>query len=681
MCGRNRLGPKRIPPMRWRSHVPLAVLITLLRLPYVFAQAESELTELSIEDLMEQKVTSVSRTEQTFSDTAAATFVITQEDLRRSGVTNIPEALRMVPGVQVARIDSNKWAITARGFNGRFANKLLVLIDGRTVYTPSFSGVYWETQDLVLEDIERIEVIRGPGASVWGANAVNGIINIITKHAEDTQGGLVSLTAGDEERVIAGVRHGGPLGEQGYYRIYGKHFERDGLVDESGRDAGDDWDLTRGGFRVDWAPSASNVIMAQGDVYDGDIDQNFTVPSILSPTGGQRVLDDGDASGGSLLARWENLQSLASRVSVQFYYERFRRDDTFQNERRDTFDFDLQHELALTKEQELVWGLGYRLSSDHITDAELVSVSPKERDLHLFSAFLQDRISLFDDHLELTLGTKLEYHTFSGWEYQPNVRTIWKPHGNHRLWASFSRATRTPSRGEIDADVRFLGNPQLQSIVVLEGNRDFEPEKVLSYELGYRTWPKKDFYLDIAAFYDDYDDLRLAVLRSITEPGTIALQLINGESAKTWGVELAADWRPLDWMRFHLAYTFLDTEFALKSGTEVPAGLLPPLGDERDPMNQVSLRSSFNLSPAVELDLWARYQDRIPDSINPAILREVGDYVAFDVRLGWRPFGHLELSLVGRNLNDSDHLEFLQEFATFPTQVERSIYGQMKWEF
>ena len=462
MCDENRLGHIRIRPMRWRNFVPLAVLITLLRLPYVFAQAESEsdLTELSIEDLMEQKVTSVSKTEQAFSDTAAAVFVVTQDDLRRSGVTNIPEALRMVPGVQVARIDSNKWAITARGFNGRSANKLLVLIDGRSIYTPTFSGVYWETQDLVLEDIERIEVIRGPGASVWGANAVNGIINIITKHAEDTQGGLVSLTAGDEERVIAGVRYGGRLGEQGYYRIYGKHFERDGLVDESGRDAGDDWDLTRGGFRVDWAPSASDTVMAQGDVYDGDIDQNFTVPSISSPTGGQRVLESGDASGGSLLARWEHLQSLASRVSVQFYYERFRRNDTFQNERRDTFDFDFQHELALTMRQEFIWGLGYRLSSDHITDAELVSVSPEERDLNLFSAFLQDRISLFDDHLELTLGTKLEYHTFSGWEYQPNVRTIWKPHRNHRLWASFSRATRTPSRGEIDGDIRLLGIPQ-----------------------------------------------------------------------------------------------------------------------------------------------------------------------------------------------------------------------------
>jgi iron complex outermembrane recepter protein len=317
------------------------------------------------------------------------------------------------------------------------------------------------------------------------------------------------------------------------------------------------------------------------------------------------------------------------------------------------------------------------LSSDRITPAELVSVSPEERDLHLASGFFQHRIALFDDLLDLSFGTKLEYHSFGGWEYQPNVRAIWKPHGNHRLWASFSRATRTPSRGERDADVRFLGIPQRQSIVVLEGNPDFGPERVLSYEIGYRTWPARDFYLDIAAFYNDYDDLRLPVFKGFTEPGTIALQLINGESAKTWGAELAADWRPLDWMRFHLAYTFLDTEF-----DQVSAGFFP-LGDQRDPMHQVSLRSSFDLSPTVELDLWARYQARIPDSTvtNPAIPPEVGDYVAFDVRLGWRPFRHLELSLAGRNLNDSGHLEFLQEFATFPTQVERSIYGQIRWDF
>jgi iron complex outermembrane recepter protein len=683
MHGRNCREHRGGAPSRWRSSVPVAVVTTFLEFPYALAQAisESDLTEISIEGLMQQKVTSVSKTEQVFSDTAAAVFVITRDDLRRSGVTNIPEALRMVPGVNVARIDSNKWAISARGFNGRFANKLLVLINGRTVYTPSFSGVYWDTLDLILDDIERIEVIRGPGASIGGANAVNGIINIITKNAADTQGGLLSLTAGDEEKVIAGGRYGMALGEQAYLRLYGKHVERDGLVDETGRGAGDDWDLTRGGFRADWAPSASDTVMAQGDVYHSNNLQNYVVPSLSSLTGGQRVLDDGIASGGRLLARWEHLQSLASRLSAQFYYARFRRNDTFKNERRDTFDFDFQHEIALTKMQELAWGLGYRLGSDRVTPATLVSVSPEERDLHLFSGFFLHRINLFDDRLHLSWGTKVENHTLGGWQIQPNVQAIWIPRRNHRWWASFSRATRTPSRGEVNAEVRFVGVPALQIIVVLEGNPELEPEKVLSYELGYRAWPTDDFYVDIAAFYNDYDDLRFAAFKNI-RPGAIVLQIINGESAKTWGVESAADWRPFHWSRFHLAYTFLKTDFEPDRGAAT-SGDLFRIGDHRDPMHQVSLRTSFNLSPTVELDLWTRYQGDIPDStvINPAVLPKVGEYVAFDVRLGWRPYRQIELSLVGRNLNDPAHLEFLQEIGTFPTQAERSVYGEIKWDF
>lgn len=646
------------------------------------ADSGADLTELSIENLMEQKVTSVSKTEQAFSDTAAAVFVISQDDLRRSGVTNIPEALRMVPGVQVARVDSNKWAISARGFNGRFSNKLLVLIDGRTIYTPTFSGVYWDTQDLLLEDIERIEVIRGPGASVWGANAVNGIINIITIHSEDTHGALVSLTAGNEEKAIAGVRFGGELGDQGHFRVYGKHLQRDGLVDQQGRNARDNWDLTRGGFRVDWTPSASDTVKIQGDIYDGNIGQNYIVPSLSTSTGGRRVLDSGDAYGGSLVARWEHTPSLASRASAQFYYERFRRSDTFQNETRDTFDFDFQHEFALTKDQEFVWGLGYRLSSDHINDAELVSVSPKERDLHLFSAFLQDRISLFDNNLDVTFGTKLEYHTFGGWQYQPNVRAIWKPNSNHRLWVSVSKATRTPSRGERDGEIRILGLPDIQRTVALKGSSNVELEKVLTYEAGYRTWPTANLYFDVAAFYNDYDDLRFTVLGQPTDT-TIPLNIVNGERASTWGVELTANWRPIEWSRWQLTYTFLDTDFKVKEPVFAQSGIGFLLGDERDPKHQVSLRSSFDLGPNVELDLWLRYVDRISDItvINPESLPEVDDYISFDARIGWRPFPNIELSLVGRNLNDAKHIEYLQEIATFPTQVQRSIYGQIKWEF
>ncbi len=644
--------------------------------------AEAELTDLSIEELMSRKVITASKTEQTFSDTAAAVFVIHQNDIRRSGATNIPEALRMVPGLQVARVDANKWAISARGFNGRIANKLLVLIDGRTVYTPTFSGVYWEIQDVLLEDVDRIEVIRGPGASVWGANAVNGIINVITKNASETNGKLVSVTAGNEYQSAA-VRYGNQFNKHGYYRVYGKYFRHDGFVDRHGDDAEDNWDMGRGGFRLDWTPSAENTFMVQGDVYNGDINQNFIVPSITAPSGGERVLETADAHGGSLLARWDYTHSLASRTSTQIYYEHFRRNDTFQNETLNTIDFDFQHELALAKAHEFTWGVGYRLHNEKFGNAQLVSVSPAKRNLHLFSAFLQDKISLFDDLVTLTIGSKFEYHTLSGFEYQPSLRLMWNASRNQRLWAAFSKATRTPSRGEKESKVNIAAIPQFQSIVELQGNSDFKSEQVLSYELGYRAWLGDLFSFDIVAYYNKYDDLIFTKLGTITEPGKIPLRIINGEQAQTWGVEVAVDWRPLDWMRLQLAYTYLQMDYEQEISLNTATGMAFPVGDKRSPEHQASLRSSFDLAYNTELDIWVRYVGGISDIavFNAAQLPSVNSYVALDIRLGWHVHNNVELALIGRNLTDKEHLEYLNELHTFPTQVERSFYAQMKWQF
>ena len=646
------------------------------------ATAESDLTDLNIEELMSQKVITASKTEQTFSDTAAAVFVIHQNDLRRSGATNIPEALRMVPGLQVAKIDASRWAISARGFNGRFANKLLVLIDGRTVYTPGFSGVYWEIQDILLEDVDRIEVIRGPGASVWGANAVNGIINVITKNASETNGKLVSLTAGNEYQSAA-LRYGNQFDEQGYYRVYSKYFRHDGFVDRYGDDAGDNWDMARGGFRLDWTPSPANTLMIQGDVYNGDINQNFIVPSLASGSGGERVLETADTDGGSLLARWDYTHSLASRTSTQLYYEHFRRNDTFQNETLNTVDLDFQHELALAKNHEFTWGLGYRLHNEKFGNAQLVNVSPAKRNLHLFSAFLQDKISLFDDLVTLTIGSKFEYHTLSGFEYQPSLRLMWNASRNQRLWAAFSKATRTPSRGEKESKVRIAAIPQFQSIVELQGNSDFKSEQVLSYELGYRAWSGDVFSFDIVAFYNDYDDLIFTEIVAITEPGKIPIRIVNGEKAQTWGVELAADWRPVDWMRLQLTYTYLRIDYELINPLNSATGSGFPTDDKRSPEHQASLRGSFDLAYNTELDIWLRYVDSIPNIqiFNAAQLPSVESYVALDIRLGWHVHNNVELALIGRNLTDKEHLEYLNELHTFPTQVERSFYAQMKWTF
>lgn len=663
---------------------PAAAVIMLL----ISNAAATDLTELSIEELMNIEVISTARQARPLADAAAAVFVITAEDLRRSGVTSVAEALRMVPGMQVARIDANKWAITARGFNGRFANKLLVLLDGRSLYTPTFSGVYWEEQDLLLDDIERIEVIRGPGASLWGANAVNGVINIVTKHAADTQGGLVSLTAGTEKRAIVGLRYGGQLGQDAFYRVFAKYTERDDLVDGRGEAAGDDWRLQRGGFRTDWAPNARHAFNLQGGLYGGDLDQNLTIPS-LTPPFNVVTSDAIKTSGGYVQGRWKFTASPSSQLQLQTYYQREEREERLIREDRDTFDIDFQHRFSWGERQEIVWGLGYRYSQDEFTGTGLYSITPDARDTQLFSAFFQDTISFFDERFELTIGSKLEHNDYTGWELQPNLRVLWAPHPQHRLWAAVSRAVRTPSRGEEDrrSNVAVLPPPtagDLPSLVIFRGDESFNSEKLTAYELGYRTWPIDTLSVDTVVFYHDYDDLLSIEAEApffettlggphITLPGVFT----NNSGGQIYGLELAATWRPLARWRLELAYTYLDSDLNLKQGDTIRNR------DGTVSQHQVSLRSAQDIRDNLELDLWLRYRDELsglPVALPSGAVR-IDDYLTLDARLGWKPVANLELAIGASNLFDAERLEFVQELHPFPTQVERSVYGQIKWSF
>ncbi|MCB1713543.1 MAG: TonB-dependent receptor [Candidatus Competibacteraceae bacterium] len=653
-----------------------------------------DITELGLEELLNTEVTSVSKTGQKLSDAAAAVFVISQEDLRRSGVTSIPEALRMVPGLHVARLNANQWAVTARGFNGQFANKLLVLVDGRTVYTPIFSGVYWEALDLPLADIERIEVIRGPGASLWGANAVNGIINIITKQAQDTQGAYISLAVGDEEQTLATVRYGGHKDEQLHWRVFGKWSQRDGLLDMQGEDARDDWTLASGGFRLDWLPAPGDVVLLQGSLHRADLQRNYTLPSLNSASGNETVLDDGALTTQSLSARWEHTDSPASRSALQFYYQRERRNDISADYTLETLDLDFQQEFAISQQQEIIWGLGFRYSQDDFNQSEIINLQPRQRDYQLFSLFAQDRLSLFDDRVELTLGSKFEHNSFSGWEIQPSLRALWRPGSTQRLWASVARAVRSPSRAEDDTQINSFLLPASAamppSLFTVNGDRAFESETLIAYEIGYRIWPRDDLFLDIAAFYNDYDDLRfasvdLAAAQVDDTVLTIPITLNNAERGALYGFEIAADWRPYEKWHLQLAYSYLQADFEFKPGfdttTLVPAGL----SDDRNPQHQVSVRAGFQLAPAVELDVWLRYVDSISAvqalGAAPTPSLSIDDYVSLDLRLGWQPAPGLELSLHGRNLSDTPYIEFLPESNGFPVQVERSIYGQLTWRF
>jgi len=603
------------------------VLVTIMLLCSMAGGAKAativstDLTELSLEELMNIEITSVSKKPEKLADAAAAIFVITQEDIRRSGVTCIPEALRMVPGINVARIDSNKWAITSRGFNGRFAYKLLVLIDGRSVYAPSFSGVYWEVQDTLMEDVDRIEVIRGPGATLWGANAVNGVINIITKSAADTQGGLVTMGAGTEESGFGGVRYGTVMGESTYARFYAKGFKRDEFVHTTGDDAGDDWDMLRGGFRLDSLLYDRDPVTVQGDVYQGNINQTLNLATLSAPYS-QIFEDEGEVEGWNLLTRWQHTLSPTSDFTLQVYYDRIDREDAVFDEIRDTFDIDLQHQFAAGERHEIIWGLGYRYTHDDITSI----LDPESRSDELFSVFVQDKITLMEDCLWLTIGSKFEHNDYTGYEVQPNARLFWAPHTDHKLWASVGRAVRTPSRAENGANLlndmglrtftREITLPDGTTIpmeiiapvaITVKGNRDYESEELLAYELGYRFVPANTLSLDMAVFYNDYDNLRSFEEDEYVPQDGYAeqpLRFDNKLKGSTYGLELAAAWQAADWWQWDMAYSYFWIDIDTRSEDQE--------GQNNDgPQHQVSLRSAVNLSKDLHLDLWLRYVDDV----------------------------------------------------------------------
>ncbi len=654
------------------------------------------LSELSLEELLNIQVTSVARKPQALSESAAAVFVITADDIRRAGVTSIPEALRLVPGLHVARIDSSKWAISARGFNGQFANKLLVLMDGRTLYNPLFSGVFWDTQDTVLDDIERIEVIRGPGASLWGSNAVNGIINIITKDAAETQGGLAKAGTGTLEKGFATLRYGAALGEHAHARVYAKYFERSGFVDPQGEDTPDDWRMARGGFRVDYVPSTQDHLTLQGDLYDGRAGQVINLPVVprATPRQAMPTAEDADLNGGNVLARWARTLSETSGLELQLYYDRVERDEPLFHDTLDTLDVDFQHRFTFAERHAVVWGLGYRYTHDDASGREgVLFVERPTRDAHRYSGFVQDDVTLLPERLRLTLGTKLEHNEYSGFEVQPNARVLWKPAPHHTLWGAISRAVRTPTRVERDLTIvghvlppGALGPGTPGVVTTVSGTERFGAESVVAYELGYRMRLGERISFDLAAFYNDYAGLRVAADRQrLFDPGPPPLILNRTEMANdmdgfSYGAEAYVDWRPLDRWRLQLAYTFLQMDLEDHSS----AGLGDELTEGMNPRHRVSLRSSMDLPRDVDLDLWLRYDGRLERfaTTDPRFFDyPIGGTWELDARLAWRPRPNLELSVVGQNLLHAQHPEFIAGVYPVPVEVPRSVYGQIRWTF
>lgn len=615
-------------------------------------------------------VTSVSKRPEDPFRSAAAITAITQEDIRLSGATHIAEVLRMVPGLNVARADSGNWAITSRGFNDSFANKLLVVVDGRTVYTPLFSGVYWDIQDIILEDVERIEVIRGPGAALWGANAVNGVINIITKKAEKTQGTYFSQVIGTEDKMISEGRFGGAIGSDTFYRAYAKYAERDDSEKLTGERGGNAWDSGKAGFRTDIEVSPSRKITVQGDIYDADVNLDVYPPSSTFPF--STYTDDKlDSRGMNLLTRWTETHGDSLESTLQAYYDFQSVDYSILKQDINTFDLDYQTSWAYNDRHQFVWGAGYRLVSDRFDGTQTLSLNPNGRDTLLYSAFLQDTIALVPKTVDLTLGTKVEHNDYTGFEAQPSARLAWYPTNNQTVWASVSRAVRTPSRAEDDirGDIQF--DPFNSIMVRQENDRGMnDSESLIAYELGYRIRPTSDTSLDIAGFYNDYDNLRtfefFAPELSATGP-ILPVRARNLGEARTMGAELTGTWDITDSWSLLASYSYI----TMDTSTDATSGDIS-LAQEEDkiPHHQFNIRSQYQITDDIDMTNTLYYVDKLQ-------LYNIDDYMRFDTRLSWKVTDGVEVALVGQNLLDNAHQEFGAPLQGGANQIERAGYARV----
>ncbi|MBI3831764.1 MAG: TonB-dependent receptor [Planctomycetes bacterium] len=648
---------------------------------------KSDFGDLSIEELMNIKVTSVSRKEEKVSDTAAAITVITAEDIRRSGVTSIAEALRMAPGVNVAKIDSHTYAISIRGFQSGLANKLLVLIDGRCVYSPLYSGVYWDVQDTMLEDIERIEVIRGPGATVWGANAVNGVVNIITKHSKDTQGVTAALSAGTQETTIDSVRYGGKIGAAATYRFFVKYSKAEELgLAGSGLAAHDGWSVARGGTRFDIKASRTDSVIVEGDYYKG-VHEEKQLLAQLTPPFEVGHTHDASMSGGDALVRWGHNLSDTSNTSLQLYYDHTERDELKLDQDIDTLDLDFSHHIKLSR-NEIVYGLGYRRVRENLNQTFTAAFDPDGRATDLFSFFGQDEITVLKDTFFVTVGSKFEHNSFTGWEIQPSVKTLWRPAKDQTVWASVSRSVRTSAPTETDLRANLLASKPFfflpPIVAALFPNRDIPSEAEYSYELGCRAQLHKRFSLDAAGFFNQYHGLRsneagaffverLPLPLHITVPITQQADM-RGE---TYGGEFSANWDPIDRVKFSAGYSFLKILLHKDSNARAKDA---EIAEGQTPEHQFQFRSLVDLPHNLQFDTAVYFDNRLKSigfdsNKNEAI--DSPSYTRLDVRLGWRPTEHLDLSVGGQNLLKTRH----EEFGPGSSEIERNVYLKLTLKF
>ena len=645
---------RRVIPRDVLSRFVLAGAIALSAVPAAAQtpsdQAENEhtLRRLSIEDLGKIDVTSASRHAEPVSEAAAAVTVITQDDIRRAGITTLPDALRLASGVQVARINGQTWAITSRGFSSAAANKMVVLIDGRSVYTPLFSGVFWDQQDLVLEDIDRIEVIRGPAGALWGANAVNGVINVITRSADGTKGGMVHVDAGNTIGQAA-FRHGGLAGASGAYRVYAKYRFLDAQrFAANGASSLDTITSGQAGFRYDADTSARTAVTFQGDAYKG--------------SEGLADRSDIDAAGGNVLGRVSHTLSSGAQLQLQFYYDGTHRRVPLQYaEHRDTGDVDFQYRFTPHARHDLTLGAGLDVSRSATVPTPTFFFEPETRTASLVNVFVQDDLSIVPNRFDVIVGSKFEHNVYTGFEYQPTGRLRWRPTGTQTVWAAVSRAVRMPTR--FDSDLRFTAN---SPILVLSGDPGFQSETVIAYELGYRTTVSRLVSFDVSTFVNDYDRLRT---EEPTPPAGFPIVLANNMTARIAGVEASATIQPMPAWQLHAGYTLLAERVALKPNSHDPT---LGINEYNDPKNQFWLQSFLNLPGRAEIDAVLRSVGALP---HPA----VPGYTELTLHAGWRPVAQVEAALVGRDLLHPTHREF--QIGAPPEAIRRAVLVQATFRF
>jgi iron complex outermembrane receptor protein len=651
------------------------------------ADTDNPVKKLSLEQLGNIEVTTASKEPELVRKTPAAIFVITHEDIERSGATTIPEALRMAPGVEVARIDGNKWSIGIRGFGSRLSRSVLVLIDGRTVYTTLFAGTYWEVQDTVMDDIDRIEVIRGPGGTIWGPNAVDGVINVITKASKDTQGTLASVGGGNVEQGLVSLRSGGSNGQRLNYRVYGKGFNRSAEFDGKGQNF-DGWRAGQAGFRMDWERNDHDTFTLQGDMYDEAAGESVVATSYTAPFS-QVINGDARLSGGNIMGLWKRQMGDGKDFQLQAYYDRTNRHEPNFGDIRNTFDVDFLERIPLPGRQRLSVGAGARLSDgDELEVVTGLTFDPPSKTDQLFTAFIQDEIELVPHRLSLIAGTKLLHTNFTGVDFEPSVRVLWTPSEKQTVWASFTRAVRTPADVERDfflSGFQGIGPGGIPFFARFNANRNFVSETLKGYEVGYRRLIRKNLYLDLAGFFNQYDhlfseeitgapfleDTPPPAIDNIVAPPHLLLpaQFGNSLMGTTTGGEIAPEWRPASFWRLRGSYSFLVMHIE-RAPNSLDIGSAPGIQGS-SPQHQVYMQSGFDIAKAFTLDLIYRYVSALPG-------QGVRAYSSADTTFGWRMNEHVRLSIAGQNLLQPHHAEDGGD-PNGLVQIKRSIYAKITW--